>query len=372
MYQDEKAVELCPAELVQELSVKEQDLRSTSQGIDSHQSVNADPQMAEAVLQRKDSCQDTVTPKQALRREELYLYENRSSCDHQTDEQVKNSGSDRKFQASASSSKVPDLSRYTSQTSSTADFSAFVHTPAEASRNNACVGSTSDNFASSLNEECCTVDQIDLELNILSGFLRLREVISSEDGQDDSILPHNLVENLINTDIKTLRKSFNAVIKDFKCALQQIESGLKGKPHQRIPKELLFSDEVNQFYTREGAFAILISSIHVKPYYELVEIKAALEDAVRSGCASSESEMPGWIVNFRHRRKTLMENHTGRVGLKLRNQLQKQLSFYTNCHDHIEGMFGHQSMEQMAFFRISMEAVRRHLQIVQREMRSTE
>ncbi|XP_076448294.1 uncharacterized protein LOC143285001 isoform X2 [Babylonia areolata] len=248
-----------------------------------------------------------------------------------------------------------------------------ISAPATANTNRNCragctsdnTGHTSDNTTPSFNLESFSADQINLELEIISSCFNLVDVICKASDKTDSASPPPFA-NLVDMDGKTLRKSLGSVTKELQLAIRSIEGKHIGRPHQYLPLELLLPDEANELYTKEGAFVMLIASIPPKAYTKLVDLKTAVETAMKPVKKGSQDK--GQIVQLQQQRKIHLQNHTGSISIKLLNQLRKKLGFYTDTQKHLEHVLGQESVAKMTFFRTMFEAVQHHLHVVQREM----
>lgn len=218
------------------------------------------------------------------------------------------------------------------------------------------------------------VSQIEIELSLVEGTLKLLEAtrgVPSNEVQigrgGQPIVKHS------STDI--VREALMAVVQDFNRATLYADRDWKGRSHQRMPDEVLLSDEQDKLYTKEGAFIMLVTTIPSKPYAKLVQIRMDIEACLNKIGHAACHNKTQVVMQERRRiqqlqlqRLALMKSFTGAVNSSRLRKMKIQRDSYATCQEHLLRVLGVENVSKMVFFRASFEAVQNHLQILETEM----
>ena len=218
-----------------------------------------------------------------------------------------------------------------------------------------------------LHLEDFSAEQIELELRLVEGCLRLLEAT-----QTIKTMP----EQQGQTDPKpTPHDSLQLVVRDFSNAMKDAKRDWRGRPHQRVPSDLLLHDEKDQLYTKDRVFVMLLTTIPTRPFAKLVQwrkdIEVSLEKLCKAACGNKTpllNQERQRLKQLRSQRSQVMMTFTGSVSVNRLKKLKLIEKHYSTCQFHLLRVLGHESVAKMVFFRASYEAIQNHLQIVEKEV----
>ena len=162
------------------------------------------------------------------------------------------------------------------------------------------------------------------------------------------------------------------VVRDLNDILDGVQQHHAGRPHTRLPDELLLPQERHKVYTEGGSFVILLSSIPRDAYVQLREVKDRIAScgSDRAGCNRLPQQNDS-IQKLRALRKNLLQTFTGSVTESRLQEISRTHQGYSVCKNYLLSFLGQQKAVKMTFVNACCDAVHSHLQIVQREVVSS-
>ena len=245
---------------------------------------------------------------------------------------------------------------------------------------------TAPAVAPAVSLEDFAVSQIEIELGLVEGTLKLLEAtrvietttppVQSKSGEvQTGPSGQRIVEHSSPSNADIVRGALTAVVKDFNNAVNDASRGGKGRPHQRLPGEVLLCDEQDKLYTKEGAFVMLVVTIPSKPYARMVQMRRDIEACLNKIGHAACGNRTDVVMQERRRleqlqfqRLQLMKSFTGAVNSNRLQKIRSHRDHYATCLDHLLRVLGIGNVTKMVFFKAFYEAVQNHLEILEREM----
>ncbi|XP_076459665.1 uncharacterized protein LOC143292885 [Babylonia areolata] len=220
-------------------------------------------------------------------------------------------------------------------------------------------------------------DQIELELRLVEGCLRLLEATQAiqnmpgqaETGSDGQSLRLSRNANA------AVKEALSVVVQDLNSAMKDAYRGWRGRPHQSIPTELLLHDEQDKLYTKEGVFIMLVATIPSKPFAKLLQFRKDIEESlIKIGKAAVSNETfvlqqeKQRIRQIHNQRLLTLQTFTGIVSSSRLRKVKATRDTYATAQNHLLQVLGEKSIAKMVFLRASFEAIQKHLQNLEGEM----
>lgn len=235
------------------------------------------------------------------------------------------------------------------------------------------------------------VDQIEIELGLIQECLNLLEAMQKKQNVDqfDTDIPLPDVDWVCNAQsgshrgqqliqrsclspdtFNVVRKSLCDVASDFDESIAHTKNGNIGRKHQSLPRALLLPDELDTCCTQEGNALILLESIPPNSFKRLQQLHQVLVKSIFKSrqFASGVTQEKQRQKDLRRNRSTFLMPFTGRFNFKRLQKLKNTVYHYDNCRAHLERVLGAESLSKMTFFLAMHQAVKKHLQITQKEM----
>lgn len=169
-----------------------------------------------------------------------------------------------------------------------------------------------------------------------------------------------------------------------RIALQEIESDMllcaknvatHGKPHCKVPDEILLKEERDTYFTKDGVFLILLHVISDKPYKRLVDMRKTLEQLKYDLFEASQRNDKKSIKSFKDQkntinvqRRTLLLSFTGSLTRKRLKKLAITKEHYTLCYNHLKEPLEDELGIKLGFIKTMLENIKSHFFIVQKEV----
>ncbi|KAL5019177.1 hypothetical protein ScPMuIL_004899 [Solemya velum] len=214
------------------------------------------------------------------------------------------------------------------------------------------------------------------------------------------IVPDNVSENSyeskkagmnwINSSVSVSKSFADAtcltVSQDYqlRVALQEVESDMllcaknvatHGKPHCKVPDEILLKEERNTHFTKDGVFLILLHAISDKPYKRLLDMRKTLEqlkydlyEASQRNDKRSLKSLKDQKNTINVQRRTLLLSFTGSLTRKRLRKLAITKEHYTLCYNHLKEPLEDELGIKLGFIKTMLDNIKSHFFIVQKEV----
>ncbi|KAL8573685.1 hypothetical protein ACOMHN_007238 [Nucella lapillus] len=224
------------------------------------------------------------------------------------------------------------------------------------------------------------VGLIELELRLVEGCLQLSEATEEIQSLPDKIQSGSNVQSLAKTLGRnfrlTVKNALTMVVSDFNNAVTDAKRGLKGRPHQGVPTELLLREEQGKLYTKEGGFTILTAAIPNRPFARLLQYKKDIEECLTKIAKAAVTNQTFLLQQEKQRiqeirllRLQLLRSFTGTVSQVRLKRVNLTRDCYATSMRHLLEVLGEVSVVKMFYLRATHQAIENHLQIIKSEMR---
>jgi hypothetical protein len=218
-----------------------------------------------------------------------------------------------------------------------------------------------------------SVDLIDLELRLVEGCLKLLLATQEHPNVNQDTQSMIRLSSLANS--KTLINALEFVVMDIKQGLEDTRRQFHGRANQRVPNELLMTEEMSSRYNKDGVYLYLQQAISLKPYNKLKKLKQDMQASLnRCGVLVRQNDTNGLmmerrrLMTLRETRNPLLRTFTGACNHGRLKKLQLSRDYYGACQSHILTVLGLENVKKMVYFRASFDAIKHHLAILEEEL----